>query len=161
MSRITSRERSDFDLYLQTLGIPPERKGKISDFALLGYGEGRLPSDGYHVVNPYTEIEPPVEFVTEVADLTVGAFTKRMDDVMPGQEISLLCEPGNQHDKNAVRIDLNGEKLGYINRIQALSVTQWINNGHEVKGVIFRKNGLPSAPRVFAFLEVAEIEPRL
>lgn len=153
MSRITSRKRSDFELYLQTLGIAPEYKDTISDFALLGYGEGRLPSDGYHVVNAYSDIDPPVEFVTEVAGLSYGSFTHRMDNITPGQKVTFCLEPHNPQDENAVRIDMNNEKLGYINRIQAPSVKRWLDHGSTIQGEVFRKNGLPSAPRIFVFLE--------
>jgi hypothetical protein len=155
MSRITSRKRSDFDLYLSTLGIEPSQKDEISDFTLLGYGEGRLPSDGFHVVNNYSETTPPVEFVAEVSSLNFCDYVDRMEDVEINQTVRLETEQDNDADPNAVAIYLNNLKLGYLNRVQAPAVGKWINQGLVVKGNIFRKNGLPSAPRVFVFLEVS------
>ena len=154
MSRITSRERGDFDLYLETLGIDPSDKGGISDFALLGYGEGRLPGDGYHVINPYDEATPPLEFVTEVADLAHGEFSDERISV--GEKVDLLPEPENEADENAVRMEIDGRKIGYVNRIQAPAVRRWMDQGCALSGSVFRTNGLPSGPRVFVFLEVSE-----
>ncbi len=155
MSRITSRKRTDFDLYLKSLGIDPAQQEQISDFALLGYGEGRLPSDGFHVVNDYAETSPPVEFLTEAAGLSYGAYVDRIDEVTLNQTVRFDPEPDNAHDPNAVAIKLNDLKLGYINRIQAPAVGRWIEQGFNVQGTIFRKNGLSSAPRVFVFMEVS------
>jgi len=155
MSRITSRKRSDFELYLQSLGINPIQKQQISDFALLSYGEGRLPSDGFHVVNDYANISPPVEFVTEVAGIRYGEYQNRTGEITLGQVVQFDTEPDNEHDPNAVAIKITDLKLGYLNRIQAPAVGHWIEQGHNVKGTIFRKNGLPSMPRLFVFLEVS------
>lgn len=155
MSRITSRKRTDFNLYLQSLGIDPAQQEQISDFALLGYGEGRLPSDGFHVVNDYAETSPPVEFLTEAAGLSYGAYVGRMEEVALNQTVRFDPEPDNEHAPNAVAIKLNDLKLGYINRIQAPAAGRWIEQGLNVQGTIFRKNGLPSAPRVFVFMEVS------
>jgi hypothetical protein len=153
MSRITSRERGDFDLYLQTLGIDPSNKDGISNFALLGYGEGRLPGDGYHVVNPYEDATAPLEFVTEVAGLHFGVIS--IDQIGVDETVVLVAEPKNKADANAVRMEIGGRKLGYVNRIQAPAVKGWMERGHIVSGSVFRTNGLPSGPRVFVFLEVS------
>ncbi|PCJ44698.1 MAG: hypothetical protein COA81_00010 [Alphaproteobacteria bacterium] len=152
MSRITRREREDFDLYLSTLAINPSDKDKISDFALLGYGEGRLPSDGFQVINSYKNVVPPVEFVTEVAGLQFGDV--KINNLQLGQSVNFVPEPNNPHDPKAVKVEVDSVKLGYINRIQSRAILSWINNGHNIQGIVFRKNGRPSAPRIYIFIEV-------
>jgi len=152
MSRITSRKREDFDLYLETLGIDPSDKDKISDFALLGYGEARLPNDGFHVVNDYADNETPVEFVTELSGVQYGDYAQgrsQISNLTLEMPLSITHEPENNHDPNAVYIHNDGKKIGYINRIQAKTVTRWIQQGKTIQVTLHRKNGRPSAPRLF------------
>ncbi len=161
MSRVTRRTRNDFGIYLKSLGLDPADQSNISDFALLGYGEGRLPSDGYQVINDYAEASPPLEFSTEIAGLSYGDYSQRLDEVVLGQDVSLVREPDNPADDNAVQLMLSDRKLGYVNRVQAPSVTKWIREGFDVRGTIFRRNGLPTAPRIFLFLEISDpVEPQ-
>jgi len=152
MSRVTRREREDFDLYLSTLAINPADKDKISDFALLGYGEARLPSDGFQVINSYEHTVPPVEFVSEVAGIQFGDVN--INNLKLGQSVNLVPEPDNLYDSNAVKIEVDSDKLGYINRVQCRAILSWINNGYNIHGTVFRKNGRPSAPRIYIFITV-------
>jgi hypothetical protein len=50
--------------------------------------------------------------------LTVGAL------------LSLVREPGNAHDPRAVRVDWQGQKLGYVPRIDSAAVSHLLDAGH-------------------------------
>lgn len=50
--------------------------------------------------------------------LTVGAL------------LSLVREPGNAHDPRAVRVDWQGQKLGYVPRIDNAAVSHLLDAGH-------------------------------
>ena len=154
MSRVTRRDRPDFDLYVQTLGLNPDSVKKLSDFALLGYAEGALPSDGYRVINDYSGMNPPLEFVTEVAGLQYGECNS--DDLIShvGSSVNFVREPDNEHDNNAVRIEVDQIQLGYINRVQAPMIVKWLDEGYSLSGVVYRKNGRPSTPRMFVFVVI-------
>lgn len=158
MSRITSRKREDFDLYLESLGIDVKDKDTLSDFALLGYGEGRLPNDGFHVVNDYADHTPPVEFVTELSGVQYGDYAENLGalkELATGAALSVQSELNNPHDPNAVSIHHNDQKIGYINRIQAKTISRWIKEGGTLQATLHRKNGRPTAPRVFVFLSAS------
>ena len=155
MSRITSRERDDFDLYLQTLGINPDNANQISDFALLGYGEARLPSDGFQVINSYENSIPPLQFVTEVAatahcEVDITTLEINIDD-----EVIFERDFNNPVDSCAIRLISGENHIGFVNRIQAKTMCSWIDQGYTVSGNIFRKNGRPSEPRYFVFVQIS------
>jgi len=125
---------------------------------LLGYGEGRLPNDGFHVVNDYADHTPPVEFVTELSGIQYGDYAQNfnaLNDLTIGMPLSVQHEPNNPHDPNAVFIHHNDQKIGYINRIQAKTLSRWIKAGRTLKATLHRKNGRPTDPRIFVFLSVS------
>jgi hypothetical protein len=153
MSRITSRKREDFGDYLNSIGISEKNKDMISDFALLGYGEGRLPSDGYHVVNDYSDVDLPIEFVSELSGVQFCDYAETTKDLIVGQPLDVIPEPNNEYDCNAIAVYNKDRKLGYINRIQAKTVCNWIESGAKVTGSLHRKNGLPTAQRLFLFIQ--------
>ena len=156
MSRITSRDRDDFGLYLETLGFEPNMGDAISDFALLGYGEGRLPSDGFQVINSFEDAMPAFEFVTEVA-ATMHCDTNDISiDFKFEDPVELVREPDNRFDEFAIKVIINKCHLGYINRIQAKTICTLMDQGHVVSSQLYRKNGRASAPRYFIFVNVQQ-----
>jgi hypothetical protein len=55
---------------------------------------------------------------------TAGPKTEQGVDVRC--EILLVCESGNRHDRLAVRVDLNGETVGYLARDDARAFRQML-----------------------------------
>jgi len=53
-----------------------------------------------------------------------------------GQPITLIREPGNRFDQRAVRIDWQGEKLGYIPAIDNAAVSQLLDRGEQLSALI-------------------------
>ncbi len=53
-----------------------------------------------------------------------------------GQRVTLIRETGNPYDKRAVRIDWQGEKLGYIPRIDNAAVAQLMDRGETLSALI-------------------------
>ena len=41
-------------------------------------------------------------------------------------EVLLVCEPSNKFDKNAVRVEAGGEKVGYLSKIDAVSFREML-----------------------------------
>jgi hypothetical protein len=54
----------------------------------------------------------------------------------PGQPVTLVREPGNRFDPNAVRVDWQGEKLGYLPRRENAAVSQMMDRGERLTGRI-------------------------
>lgn len=53
-----------------------------------------------------------------------------------GQGVRLIRETGNPYDKRAVRIDWQGEKLGYLPRIDNAAVAQLMDRGETLSALI-------------------------
>lgn len=51
------------------------------------------------------------------------------DQLIAGNQLELMREPENPFDANAIRIDWNGYKLGYIPRIQNQATARLLDEG--------------------------------
>jgi hypothetical protein len=52
--------------------------------------------------------------------------------LQPGQTLTLTREPANPYDPRAVRIDWNGEKLGYLPRLDNAAASQLLDRGERL-----------------------------
>lgn len=61
----------------------------------------------------------------------VGMNYIKTEDIVaalkPGAAITLVREPNNEHDKNAVAVWANGQRVGYIPKKQNLVLAQFID----------------------------------
>ncbi len=56
--------------------------------------------------------------------------------IQPGQTLTLAREPANPYDPRAVRIDWNGEKLGYLPRLDNAAASQLLDRGEHLSARI-------------------------
>lgn len=150
MRRLPPRTRTDFSKYLELLCIRPNTK--ISNFALLGYSGAKLPSDGFSIVHPFDEVNGPCEFLMEVAGFRYVTNVK-VSDIRVGAPVSFEEESDNKVDRRAVRIVLDGKRIGYVNRGQLDAFHRWLS-GHRLQGTIERTNGTIDRPIVYVFVKV-------
>ena len=59
-----------------------------------------------------------------------------LPQLRPGEPLSLLREPGNPHDRNAVRVEWQGHKLGYVPRRQNEALAWAMDTGQSVSARI-------------------------
>lgn len=59
-------------------------------------------------------------------------------EMKPGDMLTLVREPDNPHDANAVRVEWNGTKLGYIPRRENADVARQMDRGAPVKARIVK-----------------------
>lgn len=71
-------------------------------------------------------------FGTRVAGATHGEFRNDLHLLEHGLILTLVREPKNPHDPNAVRIDLDGKKVGYIPSTQAPIINKLLHLGYPV-----------------------------
>lgn len=153
MRRLPPRSRTDFGDYLQRLGLPPD--ADLSDFALLGYSEAKLPGDGFTVINSFEDCISPCEFLTEIAGfryysgMTPNFLTKAI-----GMSVSFKPEDDNLYDEHAVQIYAGDTMIGYVNRIQAKSFRRWLIS-KTIEATIERINGPQERPHVYLFVSVS------
>lgn len=60
------------------------------------------------------------------------------DDMKVGDMLTLAREPENTHDTNAVRVEWNGNRLGYVPRRENSDVARQMDRGAPVKARIVR-----------------------
>lgn len=151
LRRLPPRERSDFSRYLDLFRI---RNAQISDFALLGYTEAKLPSDGFALVSELESACVPSEHFLEVAGFR--HYPESIRSLRGGEELFLQKEPDNKYDPNAVRVEFEGNVIGYVNRFQAKTFNRWLDN-HRMSCWFERRNGTEARPRGFMFVSVSPL----
>lgn len=57
-------------------------------------------------------------------------------DLALGQPLQLIREPENKYDDRAVRVEFNGQKLGYLPRLDNAAVSQLLDRGENIQAVI-------------------------
>ncbi|VXA90523.1 HIRAN domain-containing protein [Brevundimonas sp. G8] len=150
--RLPPSTRSDFSKYLEYFSIPSDQAP--TGLTLFALTEARLPGDGFSLVDP---LDP--DLVSGEVSFEIAGFRHEAGTSIPevGQSLRLVPEPTNVHDKDAVQVFLGDHRIGYVNRIQAPVVGQWLNT-REVECIVLRFNGRPGAPRAYALLRLS---PRL
>ena len=58
------------------------------------------------------------------------------NEIKVGDPLTLVREPGNPHDANAVRIDWNGRTLGYVPRRENAHLARQMDHGAAVEARI-------------------------
>jgi HIRAN domain len=149
MRRLPPRSRPDFDEYKRQ--FRPRSDFGLSDFALLGQTEAKLPSDGFSVVDPLDAQMDWCELMLEVAGHRY--YARDALGIFIGQPVEIKPEPDNLRDPNAVQVCADSRRIGYINRLQAPTFLSWLSE-NRVTGVIERLNGNPERPRAFIFVRV-------
>jgi hypothetical protein len=73
--------------------------------------------------------------------------------LQPGEALTLVREPHNPHDANAVRVDWRGHTLGYVPRRQNAALAWALDEGQPVEARIAQRRRHPN-PRRRVELEV-------
>ncbi len=60
------------------------------------------------------------------------------DDIRVGDMLTLVREPDNPHDSNAIRVDWKGHKLGYVPRRENHTVALHMDRGGTVEARVSR-----------------------
>jgi hypothetical protein len=149
MRRLPPRRRPDFDEYKRQFRLKSDLN--VSDLALLGLTEAKLPSDGFSVVDPLDPETQCCDLMLELAGFRYYAHA--IPELQVGDDVVIQPEPQNPHDPNAVQVRTRGVTIGYINRLQTNAFRHWLINRH-VSGAIERLNGKSEHPRAFIFVQV-------
>lgn len=74
-------------------------------------------------------------------------------ELRPGDRLDLVREPDNPHDRNAVRVEWRGRKLGYVPRAENEALAWAMDRGETVSARISRLREHPN-PRLRLEFEV-------
>ena len=64
--------------------------------------------------------------------------------IRPGDRLTLESEPGNRHDRNAVRVDWNGQRIGYVPRAENRAVARALDAGEMLEARVARLRDDPN-----------------
>jgi hypothetical protein len=70
-----------------------------------------------------------------------GAHDKLLA-TLPGSPVTLVREPSNKYDPNAVRVEIDGVMCGYVPKAQAARLAEDMDNGREVTAALFEYSKL-------------------
>ena len=154
MRRLPPSGRADFASYLAHFHIRGD--AKLSPFALLAITEARLPSDGFSLIDPLDPSADLIDIVIEIA----GFRHLPERPVFPGQSLQLRAEPSNPNDPCAIQILASDHVVGYVNRLQAPAIGQWLEK-RAISCWAARVHGRSSTPQAYAFLQVRPNEHRI
>lgn len=149
MRRLPPRSRPDFQAYLKAYRIA---SASLSDFALLGITEAKLPSDGFSLVDPLDPELRHCDLLLEVAGFRHNAGALHHYPVA-GDTVVIEEDPEKTYDRNAVAVFVQGEKIGNVNRLQAPTFMAWLSR-RKVTAVVERMNGTVDKPRAHIFIQV-------
>jgi hypothetical protein len=54
-------------------------------------------------------------------------------EIRPGDKLLLTREPDNRHDANAIRVEWNGQRLGYVPRAENRALAAAMDRGEQVE----------------------------
>lgn len=151
LRRLPPRSRSDFPDYMQSFCLSPDVA--LSDFALLGITEAKLPSDGFSLVDEFRETEGRRELMVELAGHRYYR-SKIKTNLVVGDSVELIPEPTNEFDSNAIMVRSAGECIGYINRLQAKAFRTWLAE-KRIAASLERLNGSAEKPRAYIFARIS------
>ncbi len=66
------------------------------------------------------------------------ALSSVWSEIRPGDRLSLIREPENRHDANAVRVEWNGRRLGYVPRAENRALAAAMDRGERVEARVRR-----------------------
>lgn len=68
-----------------------------------------------------------------------GDYAKAaVESMIPPVELTLEREPENQYDQLAIKVMLNGQHIGYLERSQSCFIAPWLDEGTEFKATVTR-----------------------
>lgn len=151
MHRLPPRNRRDFGELLERFGLPPNQN--YPALTLLAYTGARLTGDSFSVCETFDGFDPPFTYVFDVAGNR--HYQALYNQLSPGESLHFEREPGDEHDRNAIRIArTDSTTVGYVNRLQTGAVGRWLDDDMIVARV-FRTNGRTEYPRLFVLADIA------
>jgi hypothetical protein len=61
------------------------------------------------------------------------ALSAVWQEIRPGDKLLLTREPDNRHDTNAIRVEWNGQRLGYVPRTENRALAAAMDRGERVE----------------------------
>lgn len=100
----------------------------------------------------YTELDIPTQFTTKIVGVSFSQnypdniFSIAYEVAMGKTDCRLIREPQNTHDKNSIRVDINGVPIGHLPRLIAMILAPSIDKGDiwyaKVESIVVSKQNI-------------------
>jgi hypothetical protein len=150
MKRLPPRRRGDFVRFLDALRIKAD--AEISDFALLGYSGAKLPDDDFTVIHPFENATPPFELLLPVQGYQHYQEQLPLTSLSDDMQACFEAEPDNPTDPEAIKIIIDGIRIGYVCRGLTASFHKWMQSGLTISAYVERINGTGQDPKVYLYV---------
>jgi len=151
MRRLPPRSRGDFPQYLE--GIRLKRDVQISNFALLGYSGAKLLSDGFSIIHPFDNVNNSCELLIEAA----GYRHIQKNNQIPveiGMPVSFSKEFNKNTQEDAIAINADGARIGYVNRGLIPTFLDWLIEERIEGAWVEKMNGTSGKPAVYIYVKI-------
>ena len=162
LGRCPPKYRRDYNVYLKAFGLNPDNDEvkNMSDFSLLGYTGAFLHSNPFTLVNDYLDRDDSFDFILQVSRSKDNYFVAYPYDEEAKKYLldkDIKVEPEDHpEDPNAVKMLVNQEILGYVQRGLTQSFREWIQQKRILEMKITKLNGDASNPNVYAYVEIGK-----
>ena len=153
--RLPPAERTDFGETLQKFGLP-KNLDRSDHLTLLAYTGARHTNDSFSICETFDGFDRSFKFLFDLANVRRDGNYDVCAKLVPGEALIFKREPNNPHDPNAVKVVRKAneeERAGYVNRLQAKAVGQWLEEG-DIMASVFKFNGRSVYPRLFVNVNV-------
>ena len=148
--RLPPQNRPDFKEFMERFGLSPE--AHFSILSLLAYTGARLSSDSFGISETFDGFDRPFRYVFDIAGHR--HYPEGVFGLAENEPVLFRHEPANPADPNAVEVvRQNGDRVGYVNRMQTGPVLHWITHG-TIDARVFRLNGRSVYPRLFVMADI-------
>jgi hypothetical protein len=152
MRRLPPRTRGDLPEYLA--GHRIKANAQFSDFALLGYSGGKLPSDGFSFIHPFNNVDSSCELLVEAAGYR-HVKDNHTQEIKVGNPVIFSEEFNQAIQEKAVCMHVADQHIGYVNRGLVPTFQDWIRAGRIVNAWVEKVNGTSDRPRIYVFVEIS------
>lgn len=152
--RLPPSNRDDFGEFLARFGLPAD--WNYTDLSLLAYTGARRPGCGFSFCETFDGFEDPFSYMFDLTDVVNSLDV--CSQLLPGEAVEFVCEAGDENRPSEVRVARasDGATVGYVNRVQAGVVSQWLSDG-QIKAKVFKFNTFPVEPWVLVRADVTPV----
>ncbi|MFT4776598.1 MAG: hypothetical protein ACI9B7_000969 [Oleispira sp.] len=151
LKRLPPKSRKDFSKYLEYYGI--SKNLEIDDFTLLAHTGVQLPSDGLVLIPKLDEAQLPFDYIMEVAGTRHHLSNSELELIPIGASVEFVPEQYNCHDGDAISINYESKKIGYVNKMLCGAIGKLLTTNN-VSGHVFRKSGTEDRPLIYLLIRV-------
>ena len=152
MKRLPPRSRGDFSRFLEALRIKSD--AEISNFALLGYSEAKLPDDDFTFIHPFKNASPPFELLLPVRGYRHYKEQLPLAELSTEMQAGFEVEPDNPKDPEAIKVVIDGVRVGYVSRGLTGSFHKWMQSDLTISAYVERINGAEQNPEIYLYVLV-------